>query len=167
MLFADLLADFFHGLVNVIVHRPVFATVANAVDEIGNDFLSARACGRLRDEIAGRKISARGFQSPRIRNFSVMATGLKPSGILVSLSPWEFQTCNDFGNFANSAQLESLIVSVPLPYSRLRPFSTFSAQKVRKQLHAKTDAQHRHAKLKNIFVRQWCVLGIDAGWAAR
>src|SRR6478736_911956 len=56
--------------------------------------------------------------------FSVVATVLKPAGIFVSLSPWEFQTCSDFGSFANNLQEPSFTVSVPLPYSRFRPFST-------------------------------------------
>ena len=66
---ADLRANFLDGLVNVIAHRPVFAAAADAVDEVGDDFPAARRVRRLRDGIAGRKISARGFRWRRIRSF--------------------------------------------------------------------------------------------------
>jgi hypothetical protein len=45
-------------------------------------------------------------------------------------------------------------MSVPLPYSRLRPFLDLAAEKLREELHAEADAQHRHAERKEGLVRQ-------------
>src|SRR5450759_2544105 len=41
-LLADLRADFFDSLLDVIAHRPAFAAAANLVDEVGDDFPAAR-----------------------------------------------------------------------------------------------------------------------------
>ena len=44
----------------------------------------------------------------------------------------------------------------------LLAFLDLAAEKLREQLHAEADAQHRHAELENIFVRQRRVLRINA-----
>ena len=46
-LVADLRADFFDGLVDVVAHRPILAASANAVDEVGDDLLAARRVHHL------------------------------------------------------------------------------------------------------------------------
>jgi hypothetical protein len=56
---AHLRADFGDGLVNVIAHRPVFAAAADAVDEVGDDFLPAR-----RVDDFGMKLQAEHFPRP-------------------------------------------------------------------------------------------------------
>ena len=56
MFLADLRADFLDGLVDVIAHRPVLAAAADAVDEVGDDFLAARRVGDF-----GMKLQAEKF----------------------------------------------------------------------------------------------------------
>jgi len=56
----------------------------------------------LRDGIAGRTISAARSRWRRTASSPVTATGLKPRGSFVSLSPWEFQTWSCSGNPRNS-----------------------------------------------------------------
>ena len=60
---------------------------------------------------------------------SVVATVRKPVGILVSLSPWLFQTWSDLGSFLKSAHEPSRTESAALPYSRCCPFSTLPPRK--------------------------------------
>ena len=48
LVLADLLADFFHGLINVVAHCPFAATATNLVNEIGNDGLFTE--NRLTDD---------------------------------------------------------------------------------------------------------------------
>ena len=55
LVLADLLADFFHGLINVVAHCPFAATATNLVNEIGNDGLSLGGVNDLGVELQSVK----------------------------------------------------------------------------------------------------------------
>ena len=95
--------------------------------------------------------------------FSVTATGLKPSGIFVSLSPCEFQTCSDFGKLAKQRAGGVLHRERAFAVFALEAFLDLAAEKLREQLHAVTDAEDGHAQLENVFIRQRRVRGINTG----
>ena len=84
--------------------------------------------------------------------FSVTATGLKPLGIFVSLSPWEFQTCSGLAVVEERAGL-FLHGERALAILALLTFLDLAAEELREQLHAVADAENRHAQRENVFVR--------------
>ena len=98
--------------------------------------------------------------------FSVTATGLKPRGSLVSLSPCEFQTCSAAGRFAKQRAGRVLDGERALAVFAFEALLDLAAEKLGEQLHAVADAKHGSAEFKDFFVRQRRIGGIHTGRAA-
>jgi hypothetical protein len=145
---ADLRADFLDGLVDVIAASSSSAAAADAVDKVGDDFLAAR-----RVDDFGMKLQAEEF--PRAifdrRVFGIFrdGDGLKPSGIFVSLSPWNSRPAATWAVW-RTARRSVFHRERAFAVFALLAFLDFAAEKLREQLHAVADAQHRHAELKNV-----------------
>ena len=55
---ADLRPDCFDRLVDVVAHRPILATPANAVDEVGDDLAAARRVDDFRMKLKAEEVFA-------------------------------------------------------------------------------------------------------------
>ena len=69
MFFTNLLADFFHGLVHVIAHRPVLAAGADAVNEVGDDLPASRRVDDFRVELQAEEFLRTMLDGGIARNF--------------------------------------------------------------------------------------------------
>ena len=79
----------------------------------------------------------------------------------MSLSPCEFQTWSCFRQIGK--QRAGLVLDSQRAFAvfAFLAFLDLAAEELREQLHAEANAEHRHAELENVFVRQRRVLGIN------
>ena len=165
VLLPDLGADFLHGLLEVAAHGPAFAAPANPVDKVGDDFAAAR---RVHD--LGMKLQAEKFLGAVLnrRIFRVFRDrhGLESVGELGQLVSVGVPDLERLRQLVEQSAAGVLDRERALAVFALEPFLHPAAEKLREQLHAKTDAQHRHAQVEDVLIRQRRILGVHAGRAA-
>ena len=150
---ADLRADPRRRLLDKRRHRPVAGAAADAVREVAQDLEAALGVRRLRDGTAARRAAARRPPSPRPARWRWSRRPRSPAGAAATKSPWLAQTRISAGTSAKSAADRGLalrppIVTVAWPNSRCGAGATRAAERVRHQLHAVADAEHRAAEVE-------------------
>ena len=94
------------------------------------------------------------------------ATGLKPFGNFRELVAVGIPDLQRLRQFCEQRAASILHRERAFAVFALLAFLDLAAEKLREQLHAVADAEHRHAELKNVFVRQRRVLA-HTRWTVR
>ncbi len=144
VLLADLRADFFHRLVDVVAHRPVLAAAADPVDEIGQDLASARRVDDL-----GMELESEEPLLAILDGGVVGVVGRRHHGKALGQAR-EFVAMRVPDLQGGGQSLEQGAALVQHAQGALAVFPLLAAldlaaQELRQQLHAETDAQDRHA----------------------
>ena len=165
VLVADLLADFLDGLVDVIAHRPVLPQPQTPWTKLARSPCRA-ACGRLRGETAGRRISAARSSMAAKSELSVAATGTKPCGSLRELVAVGVPDLSDFGQLGEQRAGRVLHRERALAVLALLAVLDLAAEELRQQSARRSRCRESACRARKCRVRQRRVLRINTGRAA-
>ena len=151
---ADLRANLRRRLFDKRRHRPVAGAAADAVGEVAQDLEAAFGVHDL--GMKQQRVQPRGPESAIAATgaFALVATTAKPAGAAATKSPWLAQTRISGGTSANSAAGSAAPPGARPAWTRLRRDRRVAelalrrrrhraAERVRHQLHAVADAEHR------------------------
>ena len=163
--FADLLADFAAGAVDERFHRPVRCAAADAVDEVGDDFLAAWRVDDLGVELQPVDV-ALGVADDGVGGvfgFSERAEAGGELGDFVAVAVPDFQLGGEL------VEEGALWVALELAGAVFAGGGTLdlATETVGDELHAIANAENRDAEVVDFFVHLRSLRRINAGRAAR
>ena len=165
MFVADLRPDVLHGLIDVVAHGPFAAAAADLVHKVADDRIALWRVDNLGVELQAKEPALAVFHRGKWR---ILSDGdrLETLGQLGELVAVRIPYLQRAGQFAE--QLASAILHLERAFAifPLEAALNFSAEIFCHQLQAETNAEHGHAKIKNLLVRQGCLAAVDTLWAA-
>jgi hypothetical protein len=162
---ADLLADFVDGVVDVVVHGPVAAAAADAVDEVADDFSAAGCVDDFGVELEAVEFLCAVFDGGVVGVFGD-GDGFEAGGefgefVAVGVPDLEgFGQCEEegavgVGDFEGAFAVFAFFAAFD-----------FAAEVMGEELEAVADAKDGDAEGEDVFVGQRGFVAIDAGGAA-
>ena len=147
---ADLRADFLHGLLDVIAHRPVFAAAADAVDEIGIHLAPARRVDDFGMELQAEEFPLAVFNR---RVFGILRGrhGLEAARKFRELVAVRIPDLQRLGQSGEQRAGRIFHRERALAVFALETLLDFAAEEVRQDLHAVADAQDRVRRARKCF----------------
>src|SRR6185503_19955760 len=158
----DLCAQIPNRLLDVILHRPVFGTTANVMNEIGDNLFATRGVRNFRMKLKGKEFSGATFNGGVFRVFS-NSHGFESGRQFREFITVRIPHLKSFRQVAKERR--KAVFYSKHTFSKLA-FKTrlyFHTQEVRHDLKAVADTQNRNSKLKNLRVGQRRFSGIDTG----